>query len=94
MAQLRLQYTIGDFDAWRKLFDADPLDRAGSGVRRVLVTRGVDAPDLLFVDLEFETVEEARTMLGRFEELWAAIPGDLAPQASGTIVETVLTEEH
>lgn len=94
MAQLRLQYTIGDFDGWRQLFDADPLDRAGSGVRRVLVTRGADAPDILFVDLEFDTVEAARAMLGRFEELWAGIPGDVAPQASGVVVETVLTEEN
>ena len=94
MAHLRLQYTISDIDAWRQVFDADPLDRAGSGVRRVLVTRGVDSPQQLFVDLEFDTVEAARDMLGRFEELWAGPAGNLAAQATGIVVDTVLTEEH
>ncbi|MDV6244841.1 hypothetical protein [Rhodococcus opacus] len=78
-----------DFDAWKKLFDDDPVDRKGSGVQRYHVGRSVHDPNFVTIDLEFSTTEEAEGMLEKLHTLWAG-PGKAAmrdPRAQ--IIETV-----
>jgi hypothetical protein len=49
---------VGDYDAWRLLFEQDrPRAREKATVRRVF--RGVDDPGQVFVLLEFASVEDA-----------------------------------
>ena len=67
---------VGDYDAWRPMFDQDrPKAREKAVVQRVF--RGVDDPNHVFVFLEFgsaEDAEEARRrpvesgVLDRFED--------------------------
>ena len=89
MPQLRIRHRVQDYDAWRASFDADPLDRRGSGVTRYQVRRSADLPNDVMIDLEFETVAAARALLARLKELWT---GPRAPSLAGidvVIVETV-----
>jgi hypothetical protein len=35
MHVLRIEYSVPDFDEWKKVFDSDPADRKASGVTRI-----------------------------------------------------------
>jgi len=49
----------GDIDAWRQIFDSDPLGRRQVAKGHTLL-RSVDSPDQIFVRIEFDSAEEAR----------------------------------
>jgi hypothetical protein len=67
---------VGDYDAWRPMFDQDrPKAREKAVVQRVF--RKVDDPNHVFVFLEFESAEDAQEsrqrlvasgVLDRFED--------------------------
>jgi hypothetical protein len=48
----------GDFDAFKRQFDQDPLGRKQAAKGHTLL-RGVDNPNEVFVRIEFATAEEA-----------------------------------
>ena len=50
---------VGDYDAWRPMFDQDrPRAREMAKVQRVF--RGVEDPNHVFIVLEFESVDDAQ----------------------------------
>ena len=58
---------VGDYDAWRPLFDQDrPNARERATEQRVL--RDVDDPDHVFIYLEFASVEDAQESKRRLLE--------------------------
>ena len=67
---------VGDYDAWKPMFDQDaPNARAAAKTHRLL--RNVDDPGEVYILVEFETVEAAREgrarllasgVLDRFED--------------------------
>jgi hypothetical protein len=50
----------GDFDAFKQQFDQDPLGRKQVAKGHTLL-RGVDNPNEMFVRIEFDTAEEAKS---------------------------------
>jgi histidinol-phosphate/aromatic aminotransferase/cobyric acid decarboxylase-like protein len=50
---------VGDYDTWRPMFDQD-RPRAREKAKELRVFRSVDDPDLVFVFLEFPSVEDAQ----------------------------------
>ena len=64
MAFLLGVFDTGDYDAWKKMFDSDPAGRkqAGRGHR---IFRSVDNPNLVFVRVEFASVDEAKSFRER-----------------------------
>lgn len=50
MPVLRVEHSVSDYDAWKKLFDDDPVDRKGSGVQRYRVGRSVRDPAFVTID--------------------------------------------
>jgi hypothetical protein len=55
---------VGDYDAWRPMFDQDrPGARRKAKVQRVF--RGLDDPNQVFILLEFASVEDANEARGR-----------------------------
>ena len=50
----------GDFDAFKQQFDSDPLGRKQAAKGHTLL-RGVDNPNEMFLRVEFESAEEARS---------------------------------
>ena len=49
----------GDFDAWKRQFDSDPLGRRQVAKGHTLL-RGVDNPNEIFVRIEFDSAEDAK----------------------------------
>jgi hypothetical protein len=50
----------GDFDAFKQQFDSDPLGRRAAAKGHSLM-RGVDNPNEIFVRVEFDSVDEAKS---------------------------------
>jgi hypothetical protein len=50
----------GDFDAFKRQFDEDPLGRKQVAKGHTLL-RGVDNPNEVFVRIEFDTAEDAKS---------------------------------
>lgn len=89
MALLRIQHTVTDYDAWKRIFDADPADRKGNGVRWYRVHRGTDEPQLVMVDLDFDTAEEATAMLARLRGVWDGPGRDVMSGVQASVFDTV-----
>jgi hypothetical protein len=70
MPIVQLEHGISDFATWKGAFDADPIDRAGSGVTHHRVTRPVDDPNYVVVDLAFGTMAEAEAFRTKLRGLW------------------------
>lgn len=50
----------GDFDTFRQMFDSDPLGRKQAAKGHTLL-RSVDTPNEIFVRIEFDSAEEAKS---------------------------------
>jgi hypothetical protein len=96
MPILQIEHAISDFDVWKKAFDADPVRREESGVRRYRVFRPVDDPNYVKLDLEFDSSGEAEAFRVALQSLWGS--GRAAPALVGSpqarIVEQVQSEEY
>jgi hypothetical protein len=89
MPILRIQHSVPSFEAWKRAYDSDPMDRKGSGVRRHHVYRSVADPDFVMIDLEFDTVAEAEKLLERLRGLWKGPGGAVMRSPEAWILETV-----
>jgi len=90
---LRIEQSIPDYAGWKAMFDKDPEDRKGSGVRRYTVFRSPADERYVLIDLEFGTTQEAEGFLKKLEAFWAG-PGKAVHQnPRGRIVEIVDTKE-
>lgn len=71
MHVLHVEHQVADFDSWkRNAFDADPIGRARMQVRGYRVGRAAEDPNLVAIDLEFDSREAAEAMHGALRELW------------------------
>ena len=94
MPILRIEHPVPDFDAWKKTFDSDPLDRKGSGVRSYRVFRPTDDPTYAIIDLELDTLSQAEDLLAGLRRLWGNAQGQgLIGSPHGRIVEVVESVE-
>jgi hypothetical protein len=84
MAFIMTRIQVGNYDAWKPMFDADvPGVRTRANGYRLF--RSVEDPNEVFVQVEFDSTEEARS--GR-ERLLAAGVLDRFPDRTGpTVVE-------
>lgn len=89
MVTLRIQHPVPAFDAWKRAFDADPVDRKGGGVRRYSIHRSVSDPNFVMIDLEFETVIEANAFLEKLSGLWSGAAQAVMRNPQAWVVETM-----
>ena len=89
MPTLRIQHSVPSFEGWKRAFDADPVDRKGSGVRRYHVHRTVSDPNFVMIDLEFDTLPEAERTLEKLRKLWAGPGGAVMRNPEAWIIETI-----
>ena len=71
MPIVRIEHAVPDFDKWKEAFDRDPANRKGSGVHRYQISRRVNEPDYVMIDLEFANLDEARAFLDTMQRLWS-----------------------
>jgi hypothetical protein len=64
MAFVMSRFEVGDYDAWKQSFDADPAGRKQSAKGHRLF-RNVANPNEVFVATEFSSVEEAQAFRER-----------------------------
>ena len=89
MAMLRIQHSVPSFEGWKRAFDGDPAGRKASGVRRYQVHRSVADPNLVMIDLEFDSVAEAEALLEKLRSLWAGPGAAVMRNPEAWIVETI-----
>jgi len=70
MPVVRIEHSVPSYEAWKRAFDSDPADRAGSGVRRYEILRQHDDPNYVMIDLEFDSLDAAEAFLGTMERIW------------------------
>ena len=58
---------VGDYDTWRPMFDQD-RPHARETARSQRVFRGIDDPNLVFIQLEFSSAKDAQEAQRRLTE--------------------------
>lgn len=89
MTVLRMQHPVADYDRWKRAFDSDPLDRAGSGVRSYVIHRSLSEPVVVFIDLEFDDADDAQAMLFRLHQMWTVGPAGILDAPEAWVLEAV-----
>ena len=93
MPVVRIEHAVPSFERWKEAFESDPADRKGSGVRRFRVLRLHDDPNYLFIDLEFDTIDDAEAFVQVMQRIWGG-PGKAVMQNPvARIAEVVETKE-
>lgn len=70
MTTVRIVNTVRDFDEWKTVFDKFDRFRAEKGTRAYRVSRQVDDPNNVVVDLDFDSLEEATGFSTALERIW------------------------
>jgi hypothetical protein len=60
MTRLFVRHTVGDYDAWRKVFDEFGDVQTQMGATSIAVYRSVDDPNDITVSHDFATVDQAK----------------------------------
>jgi hypothetical protein len=93
MPILRIEHQVPNYDGWKQAFDSDPAGRERSGVRRYSILRGLDDPNHVMIDLEFDSREEAEALLAAMRQVWSRVQGSVIFEPHAHIVERVETKE-
>jgi hypothetical protein len=94
MYVLRIEHAVPDFAGWKRAFDGDPVGREKSGVRRYRVSRPIDDPHYVMIDLEFDAAGQAEALLAAMRVVWSRVDGTVMTNPQARIVETVEAKEY
>jgi hypothetical protein len=94
MIILQIEHQVQNFDAWKKIFDSDPIGRERSCVRRYRVYRSVDNPNYAIIDLEFDSIDKAQAALTALKTLWGKIDGNVMTNPKARILDLVDSKEY
>jgi ribosomal protein L35AE/L33A len=87
MAHVHAEFTVGDYGQWKAMFDSDPAGRQAGGVRSYRISRGVQDPNHVLLDLKFDDALTAEAFLERLRPVWASAPAGAIQNATGVVVE-------
>jgi hypothetical protein len=95
MPTLRIEHRVADFDGWKEAFDRDPAGREQSGVRRYRISRAIDEPNYVMIDLEFDSASQVEGLLAAMRDVWRVVePAGLVAGPQARIVETIEVKEY
>lgn len=94
MTLLHIEHPVPDFEAWKAAFDSDPVGRQKSGVRCYRVLRPVDNPNYAIIDLEFDSVNQAESLLAAMQQVWQRVGGTIMHDPQWRISEVVETRDY
>jgi hypothetical protein len=69
---VRVEHSVGNFDAWKQMFDSDPLGRKSSGVKQYRIFRSIDNPNHVMIDLEFNDRSSAESFRDALKRMWSS----------------------
>ena len=91
MATLHIEHPITDLQTWLGAFNRFEEARKKAGVRAQRVSQPIDDEKYIYVELEFDSAEEASAFKGFLEEnVWSNKAA--SPALDGTPRARVLTE--
>ncbi|HSO90813.1 MAG TPA: hypothetical protein VLR70_06675 [Arthrobacter sp.] len=89
MYTLQIEHGIKDFGLWKSAFDRDPVNRAASGVTAHRISRPVDDPHYVVLELDFELRAQAEALLAKLQaKVWNSAAA--APALLGTPKSRIL----
>jgi len=91
MAAFMLMNLERDWDEWKPIFDGDPAGRRNIAKGHML-SRAVDNPNDIFIRVEFDSVEDARTFRERL--LNSGVLDQVTLKTGPTIVEIADQETY
>lgn len=92
MTTLHIEHPITDYDIWRAAFDRLGDARRRAGVIAGCVSRPVDDPNYIVVNLDFDSAERATAFLHFLEtQIWASPAA--APALGGRPKTAILEPE-
>ncbi len=68
MYTLQIEHGIKDFGMWKAAFDRDPVNRKASGVLAHRISRPVDDPHYVVVELDLASREQAEALLANLQQ--------------------------
>lgn len=89
MPILRIHHAVPNFEAWKRAFDGDPMDRKAAGVLRYQVQRSIADPNFVMIDMEMASLAEAERLLEKLRHLWAGPGKAVMRNPEAWIVEAV-----
>ncbi|NMO91545.1 hypothetical protein [Actinomycetospora sp. TBRC 11914] len=101
MARLLIEHRVADYERWLQAFDSD-LNADGTdgdefrrklGVRRYHVMRGADDPNLVLIDMEYDSPQQAEAHLDTMRGIWGQVEGKVIFGPQGRVVETTRERE-
>jgi len=94
MIILQIEHPVPDYNGWKKAFDSDPMGRKQSGVKRYKIYRQNDNANNVIVDLEFDTIDEAKDLQAKLKQLWNQVEGKIITGPKARIIEMVESREY
>jgi len=93
MIILHIEHTVANFDNWKAGFDNYEEFRQKSGVRRYQILRAVDNPNFVMIELEFDSLSAAETLLAGVQQVWERVNGTLIHNPEWRFSEVVHAKE-
>lgn len=75
MVVLQIEHKVANYGDWKKVFDSDPIDRKGSGVKSYRIYQPANDPNYVIIDLVFENLANAESALEALKKLWEKVQG-------------------
>lgn len=94
MILLHIEHPVANFNVWKAAFDSDPAGRQQSGVRCYRILRPVDNPDYVIIDLEFDSLSQAESLLAAMQQVWSRVGGTIMHNPQWRISEIVETRTY
>jgi hypothetical protein len=93
MIILQIDHTTLDFEAWKTSFDSYAALRQQSGMRRYRILRPIDNSNFAVIDLEFDTIGDAQSLLAAVQQVWQRVGGTLIKDPHWRICDVVETQD-
>lgn len=93
MVLLHIEHIVLNFENWKASFDNFAELRQKAGVRRFTVSRLIDNPNFIMIDLEFDSLSGAETLITAVQQVWERVSGTLIQDPQWRISEVVETRE-
>jgi hypothetical protein len=92
MILLHIEHAVANFDQWKASFDTFAELRQKSRVQRFQVSRPIDNPNMAVIDLEFERLSDAESLLASVQQVWGRVNGTLIHDPQWRLAEVVETK--
>jgi hypothetical protein len=93
MILLHIEHRVENFEQWKASFDTYAELRQRTGVRRYQISRAVDDPNFVMVDLEFDELSGAESLLVAVQQIWQHVNGTLIHDPQWRFSEIVELKE-